>query len=196
MLSSFWCWLERWQDLIAGFVGAGAVLITVRWTLLSERRRREEELKSLRTALGAELRQFAGRALDGCLQIIGLLNATDIWAMVDVSSRRLESIVRFPDPVIYPHAGASLGAFGDRAHDIVYFFGQVKIVELATESIPPGQIQFARGLLISFARGLFNASEAAVRALPAFESPTWAANDVQYVSELEKLRASVEGITA
>jgi hypothetical protein len=71
-MSPFMCWLEKWQDLVAGLIGAAAVIMTVRWTLLAERRRHEEEAKALRTALGAEVRQFgshAGRGREVCRRI-------------------------------------------------------------------------------------------------------------------------------
>lgn len=119
-MNVFLCWLDRWQALIAGLVGAAALIWTVRWTLLAERRRQEKENQALRTALGAEFRHYAGRTLDGCRRLIDMLLAVpEVLGGVPISSQQIENIARLPDAVVYPGTAGKLGTLGDHARNLI-----------------------------------------------------------------------------
>jgi hypothetical protein len=122
-------WLHHWQELVGAIVGAIAVTSTVWWTLSAERRKRDKETHAMRVALGAEVRQFAHRALQACQSIVthwetAMKNGTSS-GMTPVA---LENIARFPDPVIYPNTVAGLGSLGEHAHLVVFFFNQISMV--------------------------------------------------------------------
>lgn len=192
-------WLHEWQDLIAGLIGAAALIATVRWTLLAERRRREDEAKALRIALGAELRHFASRALQASQSMVAILNNTERSdRLVSISPLQLGTFAHFPEPVIYPHSAPGLGALGRHAHDIVFFFGQVTLVKDALqhlrESGSPTEVP--RLQLVRIAQALFNAADAAVAALPALTDPIRADGDKQFTSEVAKARNSVMGLNS
>jgi hypothetical protein len=72
--SSFVSWLFRWQGLVGAIRGAIAVAPTVGWTLSAEKRRRNQEERALRTALGAEVRHLANRALKGHRELLEGVN--------------------------------------------------------------------------------------------------------------------------
>lgn len=188
-----WCWLKEWQDLVAGLIGAAALVWTVRWTLLAERRRQEDEAKALRTALGAEVRQHAGSALAGYGRAVGMLSTgANVGSVVSVSSQQLANIARFPDPVVYPHTAARLGVLGDHAHGIVFFFGQLTLVQDTVRRLSIGEPVLTRAQLLNLAEALLNAAEAAVKALPAFAEARWVENDRAFASQVAEARASFE----
>jgi hypothetical protein len=148
------CWLKKWQDLIAGLVGAAALVWTVRWTLLAERRRDKQEARALRTALGAEIRQFGASAVDGFRRIAAILSTgAGLGSVVSVSPQQLGNVARFPDPVVYQHSAARLGTLGDYAHGVVFFFGQVTLVKDALRRLPAAEPVLSRAQLVNFAGG-------------------------------------------
>jgi hypothetical protein len=65
--------LHEWQQLLGSIIGSLALVITV-WKILgAERRRRNEEAKSLRLALGVEFRQIARHTLTLQEEVLKLL---------------------------------------------------------------------------------------------------------------------------
>lgn len=185
-------WLRAWQELIAGLIGAVAIVSTVRWTLLAERRRRAEEAKALRTALGAEFRQFAGRVLDSLTKMIDLLATSPDSPVVGVTTRNIENLTHFPDAVVYPQTASQLGTLGDHAHSIVFFFGQVVLVRDAAKLLPLDVTVISRAQLLNFAQALLNAADAAVEAMPAFASDRWAEGDRNFASQVADARQPLE----
>ncbi len=113
--------------------------------------------------------------------------------MVSVSPPQLANIARFPDPVVYPHTAARLGVLGDCAHGIVFFFGQLALVQETVRRLPIGEPVLPRAQLLNLAEALLNAAEAAVKALPAFADPIWAEGDEVFTSEVAEARRSREG---
>jgi hypothetical protein len=185
-------WIKEWQDLSAGLLGAAALIWTVRWTLLAERRRQEQETEALRTALGAELRHFANRALDGYREIVKMMAAaSNVGDAMTVTPQQIDKVAHFPDAVIYPQTAASLGALGDYAHGIVFFFGQVTLVQDALRRLPTEVPVLPRVQLVNIALALFNAADAAREALPAFAAPRWSDGDRVFESQVTEARTSV-----
>ena len=155
--------LDHWQTLLgalaAGALGYAAALWTVQHTLRTESRKDARELDSMKTALGAEVRQFAGHALQGHNAAVSLATGQGNFAV-----QRLEDLARFPEPIIYPNSAIRLGLIGDDAHWVVYFFAQIQhfrqgVVILKThptpQSITPVNAE-------SSADALLDACEAAV----------------------------------
>ncbi len=176
-----------WQDLVGAIVGSAVLVYTVYVTLTTERRRRDQETQSLRVALGAEVRQFAGRAINAhgavCMRLRSV-NPPKMYARVTIA--QLQGDARFPEPVIYPNSADRLGVLGPtRVHDVVYFFGQIAVVRdvlsLLVEahgsgaSVPADQIS-------NLAEALLRAAEAGVRTFPAFP----------FISDPEKIREATE----
>jgi hypothetical protein len=166
--------IKGWQDLIAGVVGAAVLAYTVYVTLSTERRRRDSEADAMRIALGAEVRQFAGRAINAHGAICHRLRkAGAVGGTVRVTIIQIRGDTRFPEPVVYPNSADRLGLLGPLAHDVVYFFAQVNVVQealrLLGENTEPNAYLF-REQVVSLASALLNAAEAGIRAFPAFPS--------------------------
>jgi hypothetical protein len=170
--SSFISWLHEWQDLVAGLVGAAALIATVRWTLLTERRRRADEARALRVALGAEIRQFTAKAWKGFTEVYSDLRKATPAAVIAISAHELEGTALFPEAVVYPQTAASLGLLGAYAYRVVHFYAQLSLVRdlirraaQAPDSHTPCQWNY----VLNFADGLLKTTEAAMKTLPAFE---------------------------
>jgi hypothetical protein len=190
--------LHDWQDLVGGIIGAIAVTSTVWWTLRAERRRHEREATALRTALGAEVRQFAVRALDGHIKLCGVLTrARPGPDVVAISAQEIEDTARFPEPAVYPQTAAGLGVLGKYAYNIVHFFGQVTLVRdvlrNAAQTADPRSVVTPRDYLINCAEGLLKAAEAATRALPAFEK---IGEDERYGKVVSEARQSFNALVS
>ncbi len=155
--------LHEWQQLVGAIIGALALVIAV-WSILgAERRRRSEEARSLRVALGTELRQIAKHALavqEDVLKLLPPVNQNLVPPPRTI--RDLQSVVRFPDAVVYSHVGSGLGSLGEYAHNVVLFYNQVwKIqdtvshlwtssnLELQMLSVPSSQLLEVAGSLLN-----------------------------------------------
>jgi hypothetical protein len=175
-------WLHRWQELVGAIIGATVIASTVWWTLSAERRRRNEETKALRIALGAEVRQYAAQALKGCQRIISQCKAAAVvHGSGGFTPFQMADISRFPEPVVYPNSASALGAIGEHAHFIVQFFNQISMIRDGAEiflgmtivSVPTRQA-------LELARSLFNAADAAVQAQPAFVGTPQSEHDLRF----------------
>jgi hypothetical protein len=155
--------LHEWQQLLGAIIGALALVITV-WRILgAERRRRNEEARSLRVALGTELRQIAKHALavqEDVLKLLPPVNQNLVPPPRTI--RDLQSVVRFPDAVVYSHIGSGLGSLGEYAHHVVLFYNQVwqirdtvsqlwtsSSLELQMLSVPSSQLLEVAGSLLN-----------------------------------------------
>jgi hypothetical protein len=171
--------IKGWQDLIAGVIGAAVLSYTVYVTLSTERRRRDSESDAMRIALGAEVRQFAGRAINAhgavChrLKTARALVLADSSHALNITVLQMRGEARFPEPVVYPNSADRLGLLGPYAHDVVYFFAQVNVVmealRLIGENTQPNTY-LLRDQVVNLASALLNAAEAGIRAFPAFPS--------------------------
>lgn len=119
-MEAFWRWLEQWQDLVAGLVGAVALIVTVWWTLTAERRRDASRVLATHQALRCEIYQFTQRVTDAARAIVdGFEKQGQAQQGNFLSVQWLEDVVRFVDPVIYPQTAADVGALGDHAWEVV-----------------------------------------------------------------------------
>jgi hypothetical protein len=184
-------WLHHWQELIGAVLGAAALIYTVWITLGSERRKREDEANSLRVALGAEVRQFAVNALKVYREVLSLLpeNTSTPWA-AHVALARLQKIVRFPDPVIFPHSAPNLGSLGENAHEIVQFFNQISTIfdkvehSISADGLPAMVTTPALAQMIEAAEALLAATETAVKTLPAFADTPQSEHDAAFATSI------------
>jgi hypothetical protein len=185
------CWLIRikeWQDLIAGVVGAAALIWTVRWTLTAERRRQDKEAQSLRTALGAELRRFAQRSISGHEEFATALRAADDGTPIKITAVQAGNFCRFPQPFIYLQSANNIGTLSEYADKVVYFYGQLSLIWeqmrlRQNEEVGPG-ILVTRDQLYVLAKSLLNAAEAAAEALPAFRAEARAPEDATFIQQV------------
>jgi hypothetical protein len=147
-------WLHRWQELVAAFVGAAALSFTVWWTLSAEQRKRAEQSSAMKVALGAEIRQYAARALFGCQRISSHeQNARKVHTTAVYRCGLLEDLARFPDPIVYPNSAAALGTLGDGAYLTVQFFNQISIIRakvLAMTAATPQHVVIAREQVLNW----------------------------------------------
>jgi len=182
--------LHRWQDLVGAALGAVALILTVRWTLLSERRRQSAEADALRVALGAEVRQFANGTLRALQDIIAVLSASGAQkGLTTVTRVWLADCARFVDPVIYPQTAGSLGLLRDHAYAIAFFFNKVAMVRdgirrlsenyTATEPLPRAQI-------LAAAESLLRTAESAVQAMLAFINTPRSDYDLGFADAVSK----------
>jgi hypothetical protein len=172
MMCAFTEWLHHWQELVGAIIGAIAVTSTVWWTLRAERRRRDQETHAMRVALGAEIRQFAANALSVYRDVVSQFLSEGNSNQRTYSD--LQKIVRFPDPVIFPHSVPNLGSLGKYAYEVVYFFNQLsnvhdKVEHLWSDSaLPADVVPPSRYQLLNAAEALLKATETAIKAYPAF----------------------------
>jgi hypothetical protein len=117
-------WAHDWQALVAGLIGFAAAIATIWVALRSERRRLSRELLALKKALGSEIRQFTTLALDAHERCAGEL-AHDSG----ITLEGLKDACRFPAAVVYESNAGRVGHFGDAAHEIVLFFGQLSVLK-------------------------------------------------------------------
>jgi hypothetical protein len=179
-------WLNKWQALIAGIVGFAAAILAVAITLRAERRKaareQNEDLSSLRRALGSEMRQFTDRVL------LAHVKCCDLAESGIATLEDMQKVVRFSKPVIYPLMANKLGRLGDDAYYVVDFFGYL---ELVNESLRQWEQQIifpktvGRGDLIQTAITLLSACDAGVHLLPKLRaSPTDEDRDRKLVDRL------------
>jgi hypothetical protein len=183
MTSPFLDWLHCWQDLVGSTVVAIALLVTVWVTLRSERRKRDQDARSLRVALGAEVRQFAQRSLDIHRIIFALEPGPG--EITDIGASRIQDIVRFPSPVIYPHSAPGLGLLGENAGLIVHFYNQLTSVSDVVARFHP-ETPVNRAQVHNIAESLLSAAEHGAKCLSAFADTPRSEHD-------ERLRAAVIG---
>jgi hypothetical protein len=187
--------LHEWQQLLGAIIGALALVITV-WRILgAERRRRSEEARSLRVALGAELRQIAKHALavqEDVLKLLPPINQNLVPPPRTI--RDLQSVVRFPDAVVYSHVGSGLGSLGEYAHHVVLFYNQVwKIRDMASQlwtgSSPQLQmLSVSSSQLLDIAGSLLNAIGTATATFPGLIDRRSPAADEEFRVEVSSAK--------
>ncbi len=97
---------ERWQTLIAGCFAIVATLITVFFTLRTERRKADHELEALRKSLAVELRQQIPNALGVCNR---LRERATSKSGVPITNTIVESLSRTPSPILYSANAGKIG---------------------------------------------------------------------------------------
>jgi len=160
-----------------GSGGVCLLAITVYVTLSTERRRRNAEADAMRNALGAEVRQFAGRAINAHGAVCDRLRRASAVIpnnpAVKITVVQLQGDARFPEPIVYPSCADRLGLIGPSAHDVVYFFAQVAVVKEALRLLgekTDRNTYVVYDQVVNLAAALLNAAEAGLRAFPAFPS--------------------------
>jgi hypothetical protein len=146
-------------------LGFAAAIGTVWWTLTSEarkaKRERNEEVLSLRHALGAEIRQIAHRALEAHHE------CEAVAARGEFTLLQIENAVRFPEPIIYPAVAGKLGLLGDGAYQTVFFFACISMVKDGVDRMRRSTVQrFGPQNAIDLAGALLLTSSAAEPLLP------------------------------
>jgi hypothetical protein len=187
--------LREWQQLLGAIIGALALVITV-WRILgAERRRRSEEARSLRVALGTELRQIAKHALavqEDVLKLLPPINQNLVPPQRTI--RDLQSVVRFPDAVVYSHVGSGLGSLGEYAHHVVLFYNQVwKIRDMASQlwtgsSLELQTISVSSSQLLDIAGSLLNAIGTATATFPGLVDRRSPAADEEFRVEVSSAK--------
>ena len=122
--------LDKWQALEAGVLGFAAAIIVVWMTLRSERRREKREFQALKIAIGSEIRQFALTAIEAHERC-----AAAIDKPLGMSLHDLEDACRFSIPIIYESNANSVGKFGNCVHELVLFFGNIRVLRHAVDRI-------------------------------------------------------------
>jgi hypothetical protein len=187
--------LHEWQQLLGAIIGALALVITV-WRILgAERRRRSEEARSLHVALGTELRQIAKHALavqEDVLKLLPPINQNLVPPPRTI--RDLQSVVRFPDAVVYSHVGSGLGSLGEYAHHVVLFYNQVwKIRDMASQlwtgsSLELQTISVSSSQLLDIAGSLLNAIGTATATFPGLVDRRSPAADEEFREEVSSAK--------
>jgi hypothetical protein len=184
-------WLHHWQELVGAIVGAGALAATVGWTLRAERRKRDIEFQAMRVALGAELRQFAQIAAEACRRIVAHWEKAPKTGAATFPAFALEDMLRFTDPVIYPNVAADLGALGEPALRVVFFFSKIAAVRDGLRTIMrEGQYKIVTvEQIFEFAKSLIVANDALTTAWPAFaETPLESERNDDFAAAVLKAR--------
>lgn len=187
-------WFHYWQELIGAILGAAAITSTVWFTLRSERRKQDAEAVALRQALGAEIRQIAARGLHLHRGIVGIISQLRVLETT-VDYGRVKREVLFTDPVIYPHSAAGLGALGEHAFSVVYFYNQLALVRALVKQFESDALVPMRQLA-NIADGLLNVAERAVDCLPAFAGTCSSEHDDKFAEEVALERESFDPLFA
>jgi hypothetical protein len=148
--------LTDWGSLIAGSLGFTAAIVAVLLAVANERRKAKHELRSLRHALGVELRDYTWNAYRAHEQLKVLIvdNVSPIPALF------VEDKSKLPSPQIYPNAVVRIGEFDDCAANIVLFFNRIAVTREAAErllrhpsadNLPSGEVAWAVERLILIA---------------------------------------------
>ncbi len=116
---------------LAGILGFIAAIVAVFVTLCAERRRAKRELRSLRRALGVEVRLYAAHALKAHCYCKSLLLDDDGPRPAIL----IEDRAKFPPSTIYANAVAKIGEFGDCAATVVRFFASIAAAREAAERL-------------------------------------------------------------
>src|SRR5882757_9190182 len=98
--------LDRWQALIAGALGFGAAIWTVRRTLQAEERKTKREIETLRHSLGVEIRQCVGSAL---AMHRSLRRLAQMERRIPITSWMIENSGPLLRPVVYPASADKIG---------------------------------------------------------------------------------------
>jgi hypothetical protein len=183
--------LHEWQQLLGATIGALALVITV-WSILSaERRRRNEEARSLRVALGTELRQIAKHALAVQEDVLKLLPPVNQNLVPPARTiRDLQSVLRFPDAVVYSHVGSGLGSLGEYTHHVVLFYNQVwKIRDTVSQSWTSSSqelqmLSVPSSQLLEVAGSLLNAIGTATGTFPGLADGRSSAADEEFQAQV------------
>jgi hypothetical protein len=206
-MSCFICWLREWQELVGAILAAIAVASTVWWTLLSEKRRRKKEELALRTALGAEVRHLAKRALSGHRELANALYAANVVhtqapiatsETTSITVQHAAGIIRLPERTIYSNTAGDIGVLGEYARRVVHFYGQLSLLEQVMRLSEEGAAPDERARQLSYnqvqvlAAALLNAANAAADALPAFAETSWAEKDALYLQGVVEARGAFE----
>lgn len=191
---------DRWQTLIAGSFAILATLITVFFTLRTERRKADRELDALRKSLAVELRQQIPNALGVCNR---LRERATSKSGLPITARIVESLSRTPSPILYSANAGKIGLLGGDAMNVVIIYTQLEfardaINRLTTTYRPPDNIspvvvwgagdaflepcKYARGILPKLRTGdpshdatdedlIQKINDAAAILKPSFENP-------------------------
>ena len=146
-----------WGGFFAGILGFVAAIGAVLITLGTERRRAKRELKSLRRALGIEVRLYSANALTAHYYCKSLLTNDDgpIHAIL------IEDRARLPPSTVYANAVVKIGEFGDCAATLVRFFASIAAAREAAkrlrhhpsaDNLPRAEIAKAADGLIGIAK--------------------------------------------
>lgn len=192
-------WLNAWQDLTAAVVGAAALIWTVRWTLSTERRRRGEEAAAFRVALGTEIRLLAAAAL-GAFRELAVLRASLARDddTVDIHATRLMNLCELPEPAVYSRGADRLGTLGEQdAFGVVNFYGMLnkllRTVRLFGRLPDPWE-RLTQDSVIVVMGALLTTLDAALDALPAFESETWSEQDEKLAEDRAGARQAFKNL--
>ena len=129
----FTTWLDlfdHWQALVAGVLGFAAGIFTVRYTLLSERRKAQRELDALQKSLAVELRQIIPRALGAGPALRDLARSNH-----KITARMVDSYARVPVPQVYPATAGKIGLLGDDAMGVVIIYSLFELGRSSTASL-------------------------------------------------------------
>jgi hypothetical protein len=183
--------LHDWQELVGAIVVALTLVVTVGRIIGTEWRRRNEEAIWLRVALGTEFRQIAKHALAVQEQVLKLLPSVNPNVISPPRTLKdLQSVVRFPDAVIYSHVGSGLGLLGEYANDLVLFYLELwkirdSVLQLRTSSsLELQMISVPSSQLLDVAASLLNAIGNATAALPGLTNRRSSAPDGELTAEL------------
>jgi hypothetical protein len=129
--------IDHWQTLIAGVLGFiagalafGAAITAVVFTLRTERRKLEHELKAVRSSLAVELRQSTA----GALSASQLLRKLAISGET-ITARMVESSFYVPPPVIYLASADKIGLLGQDAMDVVIVYNLIDLARNGAERL-------------------------------------------------------------
>jgi hypothetical protein len=180
-------WLKNWQELVGSIVTAVVLAGTVGWTLRAERRRRGVEAKALRVALGAEIRQLAGDALNAHDALMRRIrDAEAAGTLIIMTYKELENCVRFPAAVIYPSTAGTLGVLGVHVQAVVFFFAQLaevgRGISRLKELSPSPKQSVSEADVIMTAGGLLSACKAGVVVITWFKDAPWAEHDAKFAA--------------
>lgn len=193
--------IHEWQGLLGAIIVALALMITVGWILGSEGRRRHEETKSLRMALGTELRIMARHALTVEESVLKLLPSVNPHIVSPTRTLEdLQNVVRFPDAVIYLYAGPSLGSLGTYASDVVLFHLQIwkirdSVAQLRSVGSPDlGMMSVPSAQLLDVAASLLSALDTAIGAFPGLAYRRSSSPDHEFTAEVSEARERLAGL--
>jgi hypothetical protein len=128
-LACLYEWQTFWAGVLAfaaGLLGFVAAIFAVVMTLQSERRRASLEIDALKKGLGAEARHFARQAYDGAFALMRRFPRDEQIQIIDI-----ENAAQFPSASLYNGNSRSIGLLGDQTPQIVLFYNQLEVVQIA-----------------------------------------------------------------
>ena len=155
--------LTDWGGMIAGFLGFTAAILTVVFTLCSERRKTKRELASLRRALGVEVRLYTANALTAYLYCKSLILTDD-----PIDAILIEDRAKLPTSGVYANAVIKIGEFGACAATLVRFFTSIAVAREAAERLRghPSAKNLPRGEIAKAADGLIEIAKMGTQLFP------------------------------